>query len=97
MEEWNGKYTISAISALEHIALEEKIRKRMGKKQNVDLVFYKGLSLLVSVRKDGEKLAYEEPEELLSKMPNRLYLILYNACDKLNNIKPEDQRFLSTV
>ena len=92
-DEWNGTYEISMITAKQHIDIESEILK---KKKTMDLSFYKALLMLTAVKKEGKPFNYK-PEELLEKMPGKLYLILYNACDKLNNITMEDQRFLLEI
>lgn len=98
--EWDGKYVVSMITAKQHIEIEGKLAKKLQKMRSpseVDLTEYKGWLMLKSIIKDGKKLPYQTPNELLSKMPNRLYLILYGICSKLNEVTPEDQRFLLTL
>ena len=99
-EEWDGKYVVSMITAKQHIEIEGKLAKKLSRIRSpseVDLTEYKGWLMLKSIMKDGKPFAYQTPNDLLSKMPNRLYLILYGICSKLNEVTPEDQRFLSAL
>ena len=99
-EEWNGIYQVFMISAKEHIEIESKLAKKLQKvrkPENIDISEYKGWLMLKSIKKDGKPLPYQNPIDLLSKMPNKLYLVLYSVCSKLNEVSPEDQRFLLTL
>jgi len=92
-EQWNGEYIISMINAKQHIDIETEL---LEKKKQTDLSYYKALLMLACIKKDGKPLQYKK-EELLEKMPSKLYLVLNSACDRLNNITLEDQRFLSEM
>ena len=102
--EWQGEYEVRAISAAEHIQIEEKVARYM-KKHGLDLanpedypeMYYRGLCLVKSVTKDGKDLPIKEPFKLLEEMPSRLYMILLGLYSKLNGLSREEQHFLRSL
>ena len=99
--EWQGEYEVRAISAAEHIQIEEKVARYMQKHglnlsnpADYPTAYYRGLCLIKSVTKDGKPLPIQEPFKLLNKMPNRLYTILLSLYQKLNSPSLEEQNFL---
>jgi len=99
--EWQGEYEVRAISAAEHIQIEEKVARYMQKHglnlsnpADYPTAYYRGLCLIKSVTKDGKPLPIQEPFKLLDKMPNRLYTILLSLYQKLNSPSLEEQNFL---
>jgi len=99
--EWQGEYEVRAISAAEHIPIEEKVARYIQKHglnlsnpADYPTAYYRGLCLIKSVTKDGKPLPVQEPFKLLDKMPMRLYTILLSLYQKLNSPSLEEQNFL---
>lgn len=92
-EEWAGTWTVNELTALELIEVDEELieaARRKGVEPTFDLKTYNLLLLSKSVRKNGKKVKLEE----LKRMPAKLYRLIYDACQKLNMITPEEERFL---
>lgn len=101
--EWQGEYIIGAISAADHIEIEEKIVKYMKQKgkdptkqSEYPIHQYRAFALLKSVLKDGKPLKYTA-DQLLQELPNKLYMILSTAYSRLNEPSREEADFLSNL
>ena len=99
--EWAGTYKVKAMSAAEHIQIEDKVVKYVKKKggdptkvESYPIDYYRGSCLIKTVIKDGKELSIKEPLKLFNEMPNRLYMILMRMYQTLNEPNPEESNFL---
>lgn len=94
--EWEGEiYSVLELNAREYLKIEQIIRRSKNIAPDGPLEMKSGdfsIALLMAcvTKNDGERLTWEEVEE----MPAKLFQALLNEANRLNTLSPEEERSL---